>query len=1187
MKGFIVYPTYENIDSKTQIHLFGKLENGESFVSIHDFSPYFYIETSKISKISKLLKKFKTEDTTLTNFQENKVTKISSDNQTDLNKLYKAIHKVVETYEADIKPHYRFMIDNNLLGTLEISEKEHYESSEKINRIYQNPKISPVKDKDFHPKLSIASIDTEWDDKGNLICIGIHSEKFSKVFMVTKHEIKNTVSCSSESDCLEKFRSELFRLDPDIITGWNFIDFDLPNLKVIFEKNKVPFDLGRTNSPARLRLESNFFRSSSANIPGRQVIDALNLIRDPFIKEAPSIKNADFDSYTLEDVSQEILHDGKLLKGKARHEQIISLYNSKKKQDHQTLSEYNLQDCILVYKILEKTKLIDLSIERSQLTGMPLDRQTASIAAFDSLYIREANSRGLVSPTLSYTDKPERITGGYVKSVIPGIYHNVLVLDFKSLYPSILKTFNIDPSSLLDKKPNKKIKYIETPNKTYFKNVDGILPDIISKLHEAREIAKKEHRELSSYAIKIIMNSFWGVLASPNCRYFNFNMANSITGFAREIIQSTAKEIEKLGYKTIYSDSIGGKTKIIIKKNEKISEELIENLFTKINKKSLGKEYNFKEKIEVLTLDEKGNSVFKPIKYVMRHKADKKMYRVNFTNNWYIDVTEDHSLIGYQSLAFNNKKQNISNPLKRLIEIKPSEIGEKANTIVSLKKIPIENPSTRELSKEVYEFMGYFIGDGSFQRNNLYKKYKKDYYLRLSLGFDQEEVIKKLIIPLKKQGYIKNYWISKTRKGDVTINGLKIVRLIAKNFSGDIGKKIIPLWLFEEKDENISSFLRGLFSADGCVMIRDKAPIIKYTSIHNSYMEEIRRLLYRVGISHSIFKENSVNKYKAKNKTYTKGSYSKNIIIQNKDIFADKIGFILDRKNKRAIIKTDGKQKRHIKDYEFDIQAVKSIEEIRTPDYVYDIEVDDLHRFFANYALVHNTDSVFILSDMEKEKANALGPKIADYINDFYKTYTKKNYNRESFLELEFEKQYLSLMLPKLRGKSEAGAKKRYAGLKLDPKTNKEEVEIVGLEAIRGDWTDAAQEFQVELLDKVFHKQEVSTFIRSYIKKLLSGALDKKLIYRKSIRKNLDEYTKTTPPHVKAARKLLPSEMQGNIIQYYITLDGPEPIQALKHKLDYNHYIEKQIKPIAQQILTLFNKDFDDLLSSSKQTKLF
>ena len=204
------------------------------------------------------------------------------------------------------------------------------------------------------------------------------------------------------------------------------------------------------------------------------------------------------------------------------------------------------------------------------------------------------------------------------------------------------------------------------------------------------------------------------------------------------------------------------------------------------------------------------------------------------------------------------------------------------------------------------------------------------------------------------------------------------------------------------------------------------------------------------------------------------------------------------------------------------------------------------------------------------------------HINEFYKKMIKAKYKRESFLELQFDKHFLSLMIPSLRGE-DRGAKKRYAGLV--EKDGKESVEIVGLEAIRGDWTESAREFQRELLDKVFHKEEVAEFIRKYVKKLQEGKLDSKLVYRKSIRKNLAEYTKTTPPHVKAARKM--DKLEGNVIEYYITLDGPEPIQKIKHKIDYEHYIEKQIKPIANQILSLFGKNFDDLIKSSKQTKLF
>lgn len=1201
MKGFIIYSDYTTIDNVNYIQLFGRLENQESFVTLSKFTPYFFIRESDLKQVERILKeqelkdKCKIEKTNFTDFQSNSVLKIISENQETQNKITKALHEEeMLTFEADIKPYTRFLIDNNLLGTIEISDKEDYETSERINRIYKNPEIKPGNFSAIGKiELKIASIDVEsskQDDK--LFCIGIYAHNFKKNFMVTSNKLEHTISCKTEEECLEKFKQALIDLDPDVITGWNLIDFDFNYIKKLFDKYKIKFDLGRTNDNARIRIEENFFRNSSMDIPGRVVLDGLNFIKDPFIQEAPSIKNIKFENYTLEEVSQQIIKHSKLIKGKNRHEEIEKLYKTSK-ETQQKLVDYNLMDCQLVHEILEHTKMIELAIERSELTGNQIDKLTGSIANFDSLYIREAHKKNLVSPTTRFSDKQERIKGGFVMTPKPGLYNNVLVLDFKSLYPSIIKTFNIDPSSFVSKEQLKKHKLNEkdliiSPNNAHFKNQEGILPNIIEKLHQAREKAKREKRELSSYAIKIIMNSFFGVLASPNCRYFSLDIANAITNFGQEILKLTKEQIENLGYRVIYSDSVDGKSKIIIRENNVVLEKNIEDLFIKKDKESLGKEYNLKEKIEVLTLDEKGNSVFKPIKYVMRHKTNKKMYRVNFTNNWHIDVTEDHSLIGYQSLEFNNKKEYSLDFLKRLIKIKPEEIGKKARTIISLKKIPLENEETLNYPKKIYEFMGYFIGDGSFHRNKAHQRANKDYYLGLSLGSDEKEVLKKIIKPLKSMGYIKNYWLSKTRKGDMVLNGLKLINLLSKDFRDEKGKKCIPDWLFKEKEENIASFLRGLFSADGCVMIRAGSPIIKFTSIEDSYIKKVRKLLYRVGISHYVFTENSVNKYKTKEKIFCGNTYSKNIIIQNKEVFAKKIGFILDRKNKRASIKTNSSKKRNIKNFEFDIQAVKDLEEIPTPEYVYDIEVENNHKFFANYVLVHNTDSCFVHTKLEKEKAEKLGKEISEKIDKFYEDYVKKNYNRKSYLDLEFDKLFLALLMPSLRKSEDSeeqakGAKKRYAGLVEED--NKEKLEITGLEAIRGDWTDAAQEFQKELLMKVFKNENPASFIKNFVKSLKSGELDKQLVYRKSIRKELKEYTKTTPPHVKAARKL--EHLDSNIIEYYITLDGPEPIQKLKHKIDYEHYIDKQIKPIAKTILETIGIDFESLLEGTKQKTLF
>jgi DNA polymerase-2 len=174
--------------------------------------------------------------------------------------------------------------------------------------------------------------------------------------------------------------------------------------------------------------------------------------------------------------------------------------------------------------------------------------------------------------------------------------------------------------------------------------------------------------------------------------------------------------------------------------------------------------------------------------------------------------------------------------------------------------------------------------------------------------------------------------------------------------------------------------------------------------------------------------------------------------------------------------------------------------------------------------------------------------------------------------------------MPTVRG-SEVGSKKRYAGLLIDSE-GKEKMDFVGLEFVRRDWTDLAKTFQSELLNRIFHKQEVADYIKQLVQEVREGKHDKLLVYKKAIRKEIADYTKTTPPHVKAAR-LLGKDLRSNIIEYVITKEGPEPIQKLKHKIDYEHYIEKQIKPIADAVLGFYNQSFYDIIKGSSQKTLF
>jgi DNA polymerase-2 len=195
----------------------------------------------------------------------------------------------------------------------------------------------------------------------------------------------------------------------------------------------------------------------------------------------------------------------------------------------------------------------------------------------------------------------------------------------------------------------------------------------------------------------------------------------------------------------------------------------------------------------------------------------------------------------------------------------------------------------------------------------------------------------------------------------------------------------------------------------------------------------------------------------------------------------------------------------------------------------------------------------------------------------------ERDFGCTSRLDLEFEKVYARFFMPEVRGGA-TGSKKRYAGLVVGP--GGEELELVGLEAVRRDWSGVARRFQRELLDLVFHDRPVADFIRAFVAELRAGRFDAELAYRKAIRKPLAEYTRTTPPHVKAARKL--GAEAGRIVRYVVTRAGPEPVGETTAPPDYDHYVTHQLRPIAEAVLRFLGPpDFDTIVGTRRQLSLF
>jgi len=212
----------------------------------------------------------------------------------------------------------------------------------------------------------------------------------------------------------------------------------------------------------------------------------------------------------------------------------------------------------MVWDIFKKLDLLNFAIERSHLTGLPLDRSGGSVASFDYAYLPRLHRAGYIAPNLGELQSTIVSPGGYVMNSTPGLYRHVLVLDFKSLYPSIIRTFNIDPFAYWYAKHQqlKDEDIIPGFNGAFFSRNKSLLPGIIDELWQARDQAKRDNNQSLSQAIKIIMNSFYGVLGSQGCRFFDPRVCSSITLRGHEILQRSRDWIEAQGYRVIYGDTV-------------------------------------------------------------------------------------------------------------------------------------------------------------------------------------------------------------------------------------------------------------------------------------------------------------------------------------------------------------------------------------------------------------------------------------------------------------------------------------------------------------------------------------------------------------------------------------------------------------------------------------------------------
>lgn len=543
-QGFVLTRHWRDTPAGTQVDFWLATDNGPRQIRLPVQNSVAFIAAQQREQAQRLLvddPDVELRPLELCDFQHRPVLGLYCPQHNQLIRLDKTLRRAgVDVFEADIRPPERYLMERFITAPV------WFGGQADANGLLLEAQMKPAPH--YRPTLKLVSLDIETSEQGELYSIALEGCGQRQVYMLGRAtDSDSTVDfdlefCDNRVQLLERLNQWLARHDPDAIIGWNLVQFDLRVLHEHARRLAVPLRLGRGGEEMQWRehgTRTHYFASAA----GRLIIDGIEALRSA---------TWSFPSFSLENVAQTLLGEGKAI---STPYQRMDEINRMFAEDKPALARYNLKDCELVTRIFAKTELLTFLLERATVTGLPADRNGGSVAAFTHLYMPLMHRQGFVAPNLGERP-PEASPGGFVMDSRPGLYESVLVLDYKSLYPSIIRSFLIDPVGLVDglRHPGDS-ESVPGFRGARFSRSRHCLPSIVTRVSEGREQAKREHNQPLSQALKIIMNAFYGVLGSSGCRFFDPRLASSITLRGHEIMRRTRELIEAQGHTVIYGDT--------------------------------------------------------------------------------------------------------------------------------------------------------------------------------------------------------------------------------------------------------------------------------------------------------------------------------------------------------------------------------------------------------------------------------------------------------------------------------------------------------------------------------------------------------------------------------------------------------------------------------------------------------
>ncbi len=355
-----------------------------------------------------------------------------------------------------------------------------------------------------------------------------------------------------EAAVIRRFVKIVEEYDPDAIVGYNSDAFDFPYIRDRSRVHKIRLVLGRDGS------EVGFVRrgpTSAATTFGRLLLDVY-----PFVDNIVS-RGMRAESLDLGTVAQELLGTGKTGLG---YEDMIRKWQEGHLAE---MYEYSLKDSVLVEMLSEK--LLPMAFEFARLTRSPIFdaiRMTSG-QIVEWFLMSRAYGANIIAPNHPMREdvvsrRSATYVGGYVRTPEVGLHDNIAVLDYRSLYPSIIISHNIDPATI-----DCECCQSEKEDVHFCSKKKGFMPtvlrEVLEKRLELKDLLKKakkgtlEYRVLDArqQALKQVANSFYGYMGFAGARWYCLKCAEATTALGRMYIQQTIDAAEKDGFRVLYADT--------------------------------------------------------------------------------------------------------------------------------------------------------------------------------------------------------------------------------------------------------------------------------------------------------------------------------------------------------------------------------------------------------------------------------------------------------------------------------------------------------------------------------------------------------------------------------------------------------------------------------------------------------